>query len=70
MVQALDSYTAIWRKGCTPPDSVDWTATGNNQAFLEQRVVMTINITLSIPNQLEETRPGDYHDRPGRTSGG
>ena len=62
MIQALDSYTAIYRKGCTPPDSVDWTGSGNNQAFLEQRVIMTINNTLSIPNQLKETRPADYHD--------
>ncbi len=62
MIQALDSYTAIWRKGCTPPNSVDWTDSGNNQAFLEQRVVMTINNTLSIPNQLKATRPADYHD--------
>ena len=25
LIKALDSYTAIYRKGCTPPDSVDWT---------------------------------------------
>ena len=23
LIKALDSYTAIYRKGCTPPDSVD-----------------------------------------------
>ena len=23
LVKAIDSYTAIYRKGCTPPDSVD-----------------------------------------------
>jgi multiple sugar transport system substrate-binding protein len=24
MVQALSDYTAIWRKGCTPPDATSW----------------------------------------------
>ena len=37
------------RKGCTPPDAADWTPHDNNKAFLEQRVVMTTNLTLSIP---------------------
>ena len=27
LVKAIDSYTAIYRKGCTPPDSVTWDAT-------------------------------------------
>jgi multiple sugar transport system substrate-binding protein len=62
MIQALDSYTAIWRKGCTPPDSIDWAGIDNNKAFVGQRVVMTINGTLSTTNLLKETRPGDYHD--------
>jgi multiple sugar transport system substrate-binding protein len=62
MIQALDSYTAIWRKGCTPPDSVDWTGRGNNEAFVAQRVVMTINNTLSTINLPKQTRPDDYWD--------
>ena len=24
LIKAIDSYTAIYRKGCTPPDSVTW----------------------------------------------
>jgi multiple sugar transport system substrate-binding protein len=24
LIKALDAYTLIWRKGCTPPDSVSW----------------------------------------------
>ncbi len=24
LIKALEAYTAIWRKGCTPPDAVDW----------------------------------------------
>jgi multiple sugar transport system substrate-binding protein len=60
LVKALDAYTAIWRKGCTPPDAVGWDDSGNNKAFLAQTVVMTINMSLSIPNALK-TRPEDYY---------
>jgi multiple sugar transport system substrate-binding protein len=62
LVRALDSYTAIYRKGCTPPDSVTW-ASGhdNNREFLTQAVVMTPNVSLSIPNELKHERPEDYY---------
>ena len=49
LVEALDGYTAVWRKGCTPPASAGCDNRGNNQAFLEQAVVMTVNNTLSVP---------------------
>ena len=48
-------------KGCTPPDLVDWDDNDNNKAFLTQRVVMTPNETLSIPNALKHERPEDYY---------
>ena len=60
MIKALNAYTAIWRKGCTPPDAVNWTNLGNNKAFLAQTVVMTPNTTLSLPGALRTARPGDY----------
>jgi multiple sugar transport system substrate-binding protein len=63
LVKAIDSYTAIYRKGCTPPDAVNWSAGDrNNKAFLAQTVVMTVNQTLSIPNALKSERPGDYYE--------
>jgi multiple sugar transport system substrate-binding protein len=62
LIQAIDSYTAIYRKGCTPPDSATWTNADNNQQFLAQNTVMTVNVTLSIPNTLKATRPEDYYD--------
>jgi multiple sugar transport system substrate-binding protein len=61
LVQAIDSYTASYRKGCSPPDAVTWTESGNNQAFLAQRVVMTPNLSLSIPGALKRERPDDYN---------
>ena len=53
LVKALDAYTAIWRKGCTPPNSVSWTNIDNNKAFLAQTVVMTPNPSLSIPSSAQ-----------------
>ena len=61
LIKAIDSYTAIWRKGCTPPNSVSWTDAGNNQAFLAQTVVMTPNVSLTIPGALKRERPDDYY---------
>jgi multiple sugar transport system substrate-binding protein len=62
LVKAIHDYTEIYRKGCTPPDSVSWNDRGNNQAFLAQTVVMTTNNTLSIPNALKRARPKDYYE--------
>jgi multiple sugar transport system substrate-binding protein len=61
LIEAIDSYTSFYRKGCTPPDAVDW-ATGerNNKAFLAQTVVMTENETLSVTNALKPDRLDDY----------
>jgi multiple sugar transport system substrate-binding protein len=60
LIQVVNNYAAIYRDGCTPPDSLSWDNYGNNAAFLEQRVVMTLNSTLSIPNALKRERPDDY----------
>jgi multiple sugar transport system substrate-binding protein len=63
LVEAMDSYTAIYRKGCTPPNSVTWSDYDNNKAFLAQAVVMTANVSLSIPNALKRERPDDYYKK-------
>jgi multiple sugar transport system substrate-binding protein len=62
LVEALSSYTEVWRKGCTPPDALTWNDPGNNKAFIAQRVVVTPNITLSIPNAIKAERPNDYYE--------
>jgi multiple sugar transport system substrate-binding protein len=62
LAAALTAYTVAWRKSCTPPDAVDWDDYGNNKAFLTQRVAMTVNDTLSIPNALKATRSEDYYE--------
>ena len=62
LIKAIDSYAMIYRKGCTPPNSLTWDGRGNNQAFLTQAVVMTVNDTLSIPNALKHEHPKDYYE--------
>jgi multiple sugar transport system substrate-binding protein len=62
MIKALEAYTLIWRKGCTPPDATSWTNIDNNKAFLAQTVVITSNVTLSIPAALRTARPDDYYE--------
>jgi multiple sugar transport system substrate-binding protein len=62
LIEAVDSYTAIYRKGCTPPDSVTWDGYSNNAQFLAQTIVMTLNQTLSVTNALKRERPEDYYN--------
>ena len=61
-IKAIDSYTAVYRKGCTPPNSLTWGNLDNNEQFHAQAVVMTPNETLSIPNALKRERPEDYYE--------
>lgn len=63
LVKSIDRYTETYRQGCTPPDAPKWQYPDNNKAFLEQRVVMTINTTMSIPGALRESRPRDYYEQ-------
>ena len=70
LVKAIDSYTAIYRKGCTPPDSVTWDRlSATTRQFLAQAVVMTPNQTLSIPNALKRERPRTTTRTPPRSNG-
>jgi multiple sugar transport system substrate-binding protein len=63
LAKAIDSYTSIYRKGCTPPDAVNWsTDDRNNKAFLVQMVIATPNGSLSIPNALKREQPDLYHN--------
>jgi multiple sugar transport system substrate-binding protein len=62
LIEAIDDYTAIYRKGCTPPDAITWGNIDNNRLFHAQALVMTLNNTLSIPNALKRERPVDYYE--------
>jgi multiple sugar transport system substrate-binding protein len=60
LIKALEAYTAVYLTGCTPPDAIHWKNRDNNDAFVAQTVVMTLNETLSIPNAIKASRPDDY----------
>jgi multiple sugar transport system substrate-binding protein len=62
LTAAVEEYSGIYRKGCTPPDSLTWENPSNNKAFLGQQVVMTANQTLSIVAALGGDRPEDYYN--------
>jgi multiple sugar transport system substrate-binding protein len=62
LIEAMTSYTASYRNGCTPPDAVTWDSYGNNASFLAQATILTANETLSIPNELKGERPDDYDE--------
>jgi multiple sugar transport system substrate-binding protein len=64
LVRAIDAYTVVYRKGCTPSGSATWRDIGNNEAFLAGTVVMTANMSLSIVNALKRERPDDYYKSP------
>jgi multiple sugar transport system substrate-binding protein len=60
LIEALARYTTVYREGCTPPGSLTWSNIDNNEQFHAQKVVMTPNLTLSVPNALRRERPDDY----------
>jgi multiple sugar transport system substrate-binding protein len=63
LIKAIDAYTAVYHKGCTPPGSITWDSNrDNNKQFLAQAVVIVLNDTLSIPNALKRERPDDYYE--------
>jgi multiple sugar transport system substrate-binding protein len=63
LIEAIDAYTAVYRKGCTPPNSITWNSNlDNNEQFLAHTVVTVLNNSLSIPNALKRERPDDYYE--------
>jgi multiple sugar transport system substrate-binding protein len=40
LIEAIDAYTAVYRKGCTPPGSITWDNNANNEQFLAQAIIM------------------------------
>jgi multiple sugar transport system substrate-binding protein len=48
LVSAINDYTSIYTKGCTPPSSTSWKDPDNNVAFHNRTTLMTHNATISI----------------------
>lgn len=49
LAAALNEYTQFFLNGYVPPAALEWTGSGNNTSFLDGRILMTQNLTLSIP---------------------
>lgn len=49
MTAALDEYTRFFLDGYVPPAALEWTGGGNNSSFIDGKILMTQNLTLSIP---------------------
>ncbi|GAB4036267.1 MAG: ABC transporter substrate-binding protein [Rubrivivax sp.] len=48
LINALNDYTYVYGKNCTPPSSTAWKDPDNNVAFHNKTIVMTHNATISI----------------------
>jgi multiple sugar transport system substrate-binding protein len=48
LIDAMNDYTAVYAKGCTPPSSTAWKDADNNNAFHNKTTVLTHNATISI----------------------
>lgn len=48
-IAALSQYTGFYTQGFVPEVAMKWTGAGNNTAFLDGSILMTQNLTLSIP---------------------
>ncbi|MBD2552280.1 carbohydrate ABC transporter substrate-binding protein [Limnothrix sp. FACHB-708] len=49
MIAALDEFTRFFTEGYVPPSALEWTGGGNNSSFIDGDILMTQNLTLSIP---------------------
>jgi multiple sugar transport system substrate-binding protein len=48
LINAVNDYTYVYGKGCTPPSSTAWKDPDNNVAFHNKTIAMTHNATISI----------------------
>jgi len=48
LIDAMNDYTAVYGKACTPPSSTAWKDADNNNAFHNKTTVLTHNATISI----------------------
>ncbi|MBD2204717.1 MULTISPECIES: ABC transporter substrate-binding protein [unclassified Calothrix] len=67
--EAIAEFTNLYRQGYIPANALDWSGSGNNIAFLNRQVLMTVNMTLSIPrtqklenNQYNQSARQRYQD--------
>jgi multiple sugar transport system substrate-binding protein len=48
LIKAVNDYTSVYTKGCSPPSSTNWKDPDNNVAFHNKTIALTHNATISI----------------------
>ena len=48
LINAMNDYTSVYTKGCSPPSSTSWKDPDNNVAFHNKTIILTHNATISI----------------------
>lgn len=61
VAKVLEDFSRPYRKGCNPPDAVNWQDPDNNLNFLNKQTVMTTNPTLSIAASQFNANPDNYN---------
>ncbi len=60
IIKCLDWYSQFYLQGFVPPDATNWLNTDNNLNLLNRVVLMTPNVTLSIPAAVREDKETYY----------
>lgn len=66
IIKCLDWYSQFYLQGFVPADAVNWLNTDNNRNLLNRIVLMTPNVTLSIPGAVHQDKE-TYHKGLGIT---
>lgn len=64
IVKVLDWYAQLYRQGYLPPEALHWLNPDNNRNLLNREVLMTTNVTLSIPTAVRQD-PDTYRKKLG-----
>lgn len=61
MIAALEEFTGFFQSGYVPPAALEWSGGGNNNSFIDGSILMTLNLTLSIP--LTQQLPANQYNQ-------
>ena len=60
IIKCLDWYDRFYQQGYIPPDAINWLNVDNNRHLLNRVVLMTPNVSLSIPAAIRQDRDTYY----------
>lgn len=59
-IAALSEFTQLFKEGYVPDAALTWGGAGNNSSFISRNILMTYNLSLSIP-LTQKLPPGPYN---------